>query len=422
VSTRSAWVDASAGIAGDMLLGALVDAGADLEQVQSAVDAVLPGSARLVRSQVSRSGMRATKVDVEILIDDPPHRSWSHIKDLLDTSALPGTVRDSALHVFSRLAAAEAHVHGLVTAQVHFHEIGAIDSIVDIVGVCTALDLLGVSYLSGGSAAVGSGRMNAAHGDMAIPGPAVTELARGWTISSGGPGELATPTGMALLTALSDRCEELPTMTVGAVGVGAGSRDTPGRANVTRVLLATAHTADIMREDAVLLETNIDDLDPRIWPNVLAALLGAGAADAWLVPIIMKKGRPAHTLTVLAPAHGADALRTLMFDHTSTFGVRQTAVQKYPLERGWIDVLTGGTPIPVKIAHRSGVVTRATPEFEDVAALAAALDRPVLTVLDEVRAAAAIAGIRTGAPVPESLSRHHDKPHPDPEAAGSAHS
>jgi hypothetical protein len=398
-----------------MLLGALIDAGADLKGVQSAVDTVLPNSARLIRSQVSRSGMRATKVDVEILVDDPPHRSWSHIRDLLDASGLPRPVRDSALQVFSRLAAAEAHVHGLVTEQVHFHEVGAIDSIADIVGVCAALHLLGISRLSGGPAAVGSGRMQVAHGDMAIPGPAVTELARGWTISAGGQGELATPTGMALLTALSDRCEELPTMTVGAVGVGAGSRDTVGRPNVTRVLIATAATADITPEDAVVLETNVDDLDPRIWPSVLAALLEAGAADAWLVPITMKKGRPAHTLTVLTPAHGADALRRLMFDHTTAFGVRQTAVQKYPLQRGWSDVTAGGTPIPVKIAHQGGLVTRATPEFEDVAALAAALDRPVLSVLDDVRAAVALSGIRPGAPVPDLLRPHHDVPRPPPD-------
>ena len=327
--------------------------------------------------------------------------------------------------MFSRLAAAEAHVHGLVTQQVHFHEVGAVDSIADIVGVCAALHLLGISNLSGGPAAVGSGRMNAAHGDLAIPGPAVTELARGWTISAGGTGELATPTGMALLTALSDRCEDLPTMTLGAVGVGAGSRDTPGRANVTRVLIGPAVADELGPENAVLLETNIDDLDPRIWPNVLTALLDAGAADAWLVPIIMKKGRPAHTLTVLAPSQGVDALRTLMFDHTSAFGVRQTAVQKYPLQRGWVDVMTGGTPIPVKIAHRGGVVTRATPEFDDVAALAETLDRPVLTVLDDVRAAAVIAGIRSGATVPDLLRPHHDRPHDDTqhhdsEAAGSA--
>ena len=413
---RSAWIDASAGIAGDMLLGALVDAGADLRQVQSAVDALVPGSARLTRSQVIRAGQRATKVDVEILVDSPAHRRWADLRELLGESALPEPVREGALGVFTRLAAAEAHVHGVAAEVVHFHEVGAIDSIADIVGVCAALQLLGIRQLTAGPAAVGSGRIKAAHGDLSIPGPAVTELARGWRVCAGGDGELTTPTGMALLTALSSRCEELPLMTVDAVGVGAGTRDIPGRPNVTRVLVGTAalpgaaQTRRERSEEAIVLEANVDDLDPRIWPGVLEALLAAGAADAWLVPITMKKGRPAHTLTVLSDQAHADALRALMFRHTSSFGVRQHSAQKFPLQRAWVDVLVDGTRVPIKIAYQEDVITRATPEFDDVTALAAELGEPVLNVLDQARLAATQAGLRPGDPVPTLMRDRHTIP------------
>lgn len=408
------WIDASAGIAGDMLLAALVDAGADLAPVQAAVDAVLPRSARLTRTQVTRAGQRATKIDVHVLVHDPPHRRWSDLRNLLQAAALPPSVRDDALRVFSRLADAEAHVHGVAAGHVHFHEVGAIDSIADIVGVCAAVHQLGITNLTGGTAALGSGRMHVAHGDLSIPGPAVTELARGWTVTAGGPGELATPTGMALLTALAARCQDLPAMTIEAVGVGAGTRDTPGRPNTTRILIGTPADQAFSEhqatpQDAVLLEANIDDLDPRIWPSVLAALLEASAAEAWLVPIIMKKGRPAHTLTVLADPQHADTLRTVMFTHTTTFGVRQTQARKYPLPRGWVDVILHGRTIPIKIAHNGATITRATPEFDDIAALAAHVGQPTQTILDQARNTATNGGIHPGATLPDSFRTRNDR-------------
>ena len=297
--TRIGWIDASAGVAGDMLLGALLDAGAPLPDVQAAIDAVIPDSVRLAVDTVNRAGLRATKLSVQVLAPDPPHRTWRAIEQRLHTADLADRVRADALAVFGRLAEAEGRVHGVPPDQIHFHEVGALDSVADIVGSCAALHALGIERLTAGAVAVGSGTVRAAHGEIPVPVPAVAELARGWRIQAGGAGELTTPTGMALLAALAE-CTDLPALSVEAIGTGAGTRDTPGRPNVTRVLLGDALDAHADDEETlVVLEANVDDLDPRLWPGVLTRLLDAGAADAWLVPIVMKKGRPAHTLSVL---------------------------------------------------------------------------------------------------------------------------
>lgn len=396
---RQAWIDASAGIAGDMLLAALLDAGADLEAVRAAVAAVIPDEVRLTARQVTRAGLRATHVQVEST-DHHPHRTWAEIRDLISRATLPEQVRADALAVFERLARAEARVHGTPVEAVHFHEVGAWDSIADVVGVCAALHDLGVRELSAGPVAVGSGRVRTAHGELPIPVPAVAELAAGRQILAGGEGELATPTGMALVTALARECAKLPPMRLEATGVGAGGRDVPGRPNVVRVLLGAGEQ---QAEDSILLEANVDDLDPRVWPSVLAALLEAGAADAWLVPILMKKGRPAHTLCVLAATAQADPLRAAIFRLTTTLGVRERAVYKTALERGWAHVEVLGARLPVKVGYREGVIVQATPEFEDAARLAVQEELPVRAVLDAALAAARTARLAPGEPVPSHL-------------------
>ncbi len=216
---RHTWVDATAGVAGDMLLAALVDAGAPLAVLQGAVDAVLPGSIRLASTPVSRAGMRATKVDVQPTAKDQAHRSWRDIQALLEHADLAAAVREQAQRVFRRLAEAEARVHGVAADEVHFHEAGGWDSIADVIGVCAALDCLGVASMSCSAVALGSGRVATSHGDLPVPVPAVLEMSAGWRVLSGGEGELATPTGMALLTTLSQESCDLPAMSVRAVGV-----------------------------------------------------------------------------------------------------------------------------------------------------------------------------------------------------------
>jgi uncharacterized protein (TIGR00299 family) protein len=410
---RLAWIDARNGVAGDMLLGALVDAGAQLGALQRAVDAVIPGTVRLTSRQVRRAGMRATKVDVELIAPDLPHRRWADIRGLLGVARdLDDAVRARALAVFGRLAEAEARAHGIDPEEVHFHEVGAWDSIADVVGVCAALGELGVVRLSSGPVALGSGSIRTAHGEIPVPVPAVLELSAGWRVVAGGEGELATPTGMALVTALSAACEELPALVVAAVGVGAGTRDVDGRPNVVRVVVGSPVLAGTLEdavvledavdlEDAVVLEANVDDLDPRVWPGVLAALIGAGASDAWLTPILMKKGRPAHILAVLTSPGSVADLRARVFDLVPTLGVREHAVRRSVLERTWRTVDVDGAAVRIKIAHAQGAIVTATPEFEDVALAAREAGSAVRHVLDRAIAAAVAAGFTPGSRVPD---------------------
>lgn len=401
MSERHAWIDASAGVAGDMLLGALLDAGASLPVVQAAVEAVVPGAVRMSTEPVTRAGLRATKAVVDVRQPDQPHRRWLTLREMLTDAALAEPVRRNGVAVFERLAAAEGAVHGIPPEDVEFHEVGSLDSIADIIGVCAALDDLGVTGVSAGPVAVGSGRTSIAHGEVGIPVPAVVELARGWRVHAGGAGELATPTGMALIVTLAGSCTDLPTLRLAAAGTGAGTRDVSGRANVTRVIIGEVQApAPDAVEPAVQLEANVDDLDPRLWPGVLTTLLAAGASDAWLVPVLMKKGRPAHVLSVLCAPEHAPALRDVIFSETSTLGVRAHGVGKYALPRGWTDVEVGGQPVTIKVAHRGGTIVRATPEFESVTAAATELARPQADVLAAAVQAAGVRGLLAGAPVP----------------------
>lgn len=392
------WVDAGAGASGDMLLGALVGAGVPLGVLADAVDKVAPGQVLLREERVRRGGLAATRCHVEVA-DDAPHRSWRDVAALLAAAGLHEDVRALAHDVFERLAEAEGRVHGVDPSEVHFHEVGALDAIADVVGVCA-----GVAHLARdgvwprvvcSSVAVGSGSVTGAHGRLPVPAPAVAELLRGVASYAGpGGGEACTPTGAALLTALADAWGPQPAMVVDRVGVGAGARDPEGHANVTRVLVGTPVAADgpgpvtgpVTGTGTVVLECNVDDLDPRVWPGVLTALLDAGADDAWLTPILMKKGRPAHTLSVLVGAEQVDRVRREVFRQTPTIGLREVAVVKEALERRLVAVDVEGHPVEVKVALLGGEVVNVQPEFEHVADAARALGLPVRTVL--ARAAA----------------------------------
>ncbi|MEU4650310.1 nickel pincer cofactor biosynthesis protein LarC [Nocardia fluminea] len=396
-----AWIDASAGVAGDMLLGALVDAGAPPEVLQAAVDAVVPGAVELVRTEVVRCGMRACKMEPVVRTDDLPHRHWSDIRSMLAAAALPDAVRSRALQVFGRLAEAEAGVHGVEVDQVHFHEVGALDSIADVVGACAALHHLAVDRVVASPIALGSGTVEGAHGTIPVPVPAVLSMTGGWQVFAGGVGELATPTGVAWVTALADECSALPPMRLDCVGIGAGTKDFRDRANVVRVVIGVSEELGSSAED-VVVEANIDDLDPRVWPHVLRSLLDSGADDAWLTPILMKKGRPAHTVHALAPARYADSVSSVLLAETSTIGLRRIAVHKTALPRTWIEVAVGSGLVRIKVALQNDRIAQATPEFEDVAELARSTGRPLRAVLSEAAAAAVAQGLVTGARLPAS--------------------
>jgi uncharacterized protein (TIGR00299 family) protein len=393
------WVDASSGASGDMLLGALVGAGAPVETLSAAVSLVAPEHVALRAEQVTRNGFAATRCHVEVT-DSTTHRTWRDIAGLLQDAGLSEPVRARAHATFLRLAEAEASVHGTTPEEVHFHEVGALDAIADVVGVCAGLDHLGIDELVVSPVAVGSGSVRGAHGTMPVPPPAVAELLRGVPSYAGPPGapamELCTPTGAALLTANATGYGPQPAMSVAAIGVGAGGRDPQGHPNVLRLLVGTAAvTTGAHGTDApLLIETNVDDLDPRVWPAVLAALLSAGASDAWLSPILMKKGRPAHTLHALVAGDHAAAVRREIFRQTSTIGVREIPIGKHALDRAMRTVTVDGHTVHVKFALLDGEIVNAQPEYEDVAAVAAMTGRPLKDVLAEAVAAARVLTLR----------------------------
>ncbi|HSE10445.1 MAG TPA: nickel pincer cofactor biosynthesis protein LarC [Nocardioidaceae bacterium] len=387
VHDRIAWVDASSGASGDMLLGALVGAGVPLEVISRAVAAVAPEHVSLRPERVTRNGFAATRCHVEAA-DSTTHRTWRDIAALLASADLADGVRARAHATFELLALAEAEVHGTSPEEVHFHEVGALDAIADVVGVCAGLEHLALSQLVVSPVAVGSGSVRGAHGSMPVPPPAVASLLRGRPSYAGPAGapamELCTPTGAALLTANATGFGAQPAMTVDEVGVGAGGRDPEGHTNVLRLFVGTAAEAAAHgTHQPLLIETNVDDLDPRLWPNVIAALLAAGASDAWLSPIVMKKGRPAHTLHVLVAGDKAPDVRAEVFRQTSTIGVRELPIAKHALDREMRTIEVDGHTVHVKLALHDGVVVNAQPEYDDLAAVAEATGRALKDVLAE---------------------------------------
>ena len=389
----AAWVDASSGASGDMLLGALLGAGVPLGVLAEAVEKVVPGQVTLTAESVHRGGFAATRCHVSLppsrAASPPAHRTWRDVERLIGEAGLHEGVRSLAHDVFARLAEAEGRVHGRPAEDVHFHEVGALDAIADVVGVCAGFVHLGEPRLVVSPIALGGGTIESEHGRLPVPPPAVVELLRGLP-SYGGPLELelCTPTGAALLATLADDWGAQPAMAVAQVGVGAGGRDPAGHANVLRLLLGEPISPATEPSGAVVLETNVDDLDPRIWPVVIAALLDAGAGDAWLTPIVMKKGRPAHTLSVLVGADSLEAVRREVYRHTSTIGMRVHPVGKHSLAREIFTVQVEGHDVAVKIARLEGEVVNVQPEFEDARRVASALDRAVKDVLAAARAAA----------------------------------
>jgi len=379
-----AWFDCGAGASGDMFLGALVDAGAPLETLQAAVDAVGVEVVELRSRDVTRAGLAATQVDVRAPRSDVV-RTWGNIRGLLENAPLDEPVRARALDVFARLARAEAKAHRVSTEQVHFHEVGALDAVADVVGACAGLAALGITRSEASPVAVGGGVVRSEHGLLPVPAPAVVSLLSAVDAPvHAGPvmREMCTPTGAALLASIVQAWGPLPLMRVRAVGTGAGSRDLGEVPNVLRVLIGdAAFSGDEATSQELVLEANVDDLDPRLWPGVLASLMAAGASDAWLTPILMKKGRPAHTLSVLTPPQNADAVRRLVFTESSTIGLRERLVAKHALGRELRTVAVDGVDVRVKVATLGGEVVNVVPEYDDVVAAAAQLGRPVKAVL-----------------------------------------
>jgi pyridinium-3,5-bisthiocarboxylic acid mononucleotide nickel chelatase len=381
----SAHIDPICGASGDMLLGALLDAGAGRDAVEEVVRGLDVRGWSLDVVEVTRAGIGATHARVRTS-EDGVVRTWANVRSLLSGSPLPEPVRARALATFARLAEAEARIHRVSPDRVHFHEVGAADAIVDIVGVCAALHILGVEEATSGPVPQGVGMTRAAHGMLPIPAPAVLELLRGApTYGTGLPVELCTPTGAALLAEWVVAWGDMPAMAVRSVGYGAGSRELE-RPNVLRVVLGD-RTDGAPDQTAVLLETTVDDLPGELVPPVLDALRDAGADDAWATPVLMKKGRPGLEIACLGPPQAAEALRAVLFRETTTLGVRGRVVDKWTLQRSWVRVDVAGVPVRLKVGRLDGAVVNVAPEYEDCAAVARTTGLPLKEVYARARSA-----------------------------------
>lgn len=392
---RLAYFDCFAGISGDMTLGALLDAGLP----QAALEAMLrqlplPGWELGVR-RVVKQGLAATAVQVHVTPGEQPHRHLADILRMLDAGSLPPAVRDRAAAVFTRLAEAEAAVHGTTIDAVHFHEVGAVDSIVDVVGAVAGLHWLAIDAVRASPLPLGHGFVRAAHGQLPVPAPAVMQLLaqRGVPVHDlDAAAELVTPTGAALLATLADDFGRYPDMLVRAVGLGAGQRDMPFP-NVLRVVIGDASPTPAHEdipydvEQLLVLETNLDDMNPEITAYVSQRLLARGALDVWHTPIIMKKGRPATMLSVLCHPADGPALTELVLAETTSLGVRQHPVDRMALPRRSDEVTTPWGTVRVKVAFLANGTAKVAPEYEDCQRVASAAGVPLRDVYAAAHAA-----------------------------------
>ncbi len=384
---RIAYFDCFSGASGDMILGSLLDAGLDLEALRGDLSSLGVGGYSLDAQRIRKQGFAATQFEVQIeAAADKPHRHLKHIREIVENSRLPEAVRQRAMAVFTRLAEAEAEVHGTTVEKVHFHEVGAIDSIVDIVGSCLALDRLGIEEVRCSPVPTGSGVVQCEHGAMPVPAPATARLLKGVPLAASEEMfELTTPTGAAILTTLARSFGPVPAMVIDRVGVGAGKREGKTRPNILRVLIgeaASAGAASDESDEVLILEANLDDATGEIVGHVYDRLFAAGALDVYSAPIYMKKNRPATLLTVLAPPALRETMEGVIFAETTTFGIRSHLASRHKLARTFETVETGFGPVRIKVGRRQGRIVAASPEYEDCREAAARTSRPLREVMD----------------------------------------
>lgn len=387
------YADAFAGISGDMAVGALLALGLPLERLQQDLAQLsLPGYT-ITAEQRQVYGIRATKFQVHSAPEGHAHRAFRDIRELIAGSGLEQTVKQHALSIFTKLAEAEGHVHGVVPDDVEFHEVGAIDSIVDIVGTAIGIGALGVERMYASTLPLGSGIVQSQHGPLPVPGPATVELLRGFTTRLGdGEGELVTPTGAAIIAGLATP-EPPPVMRIAAIGYGAGQRTLTDRPNVLRLVLGES-VATTGRDDLVLIETNVDDYNPEFYEYVMERLFTAGARDVYLAPVYMKKNRPGIVLSVLCTEDDREQLSGIILSETSAIGVRYYAVHRMVLPRETREVSTPYGTVRLKITVSPDGRTSVGPEYEDCKRAAREKNVPIKLVYQAALAGAPLAAKR----------------------------
>ncbi len=357
-----------------MILGALLDLGIDRGELERRLSGLRIEGFKLKAETVDRSGISSCHVDV-IVPEVDSHRHLHHIEKIIHEAELSDGVKERAIKIFTLLAEAEARVHGTDVAKVHFHEVGALDAIIDIVGACIGFEMLGIEQFAASKLHVGSGFVSMAHGKFPVPPPAVAELLKGKPIySTEIEGELITPTGAAIIAAVCESFGTIPEMSVEATGYGAGTREYNDFPNVLRLMVGEAAelgtTQSIDHDELVLLETNIDDSTPQAIGFVMERAFELGALDCWLTPVQMKKNRPGVVVSVLASPGAKDALLEMLFSETTTIGIRTSPVARVSLDRRFETVKTQFGECRIKLAMKGGRVVKAMPEYEDVRRLA----------------------------------------------------
>lgn len=371
---RTLFFDCFAGASGNMVLGALIDLGLDRELLFDRIKGLGLAGYEIEIEKVDRSGISSTHLNVVIPVEKK-HRHLHHIVDIIENSNLSEGVKARSVAIFDRLAAAEARVHGIDVKNVHFHEVGAMDAIIDVVGACIAFEMLGIENFACSKIHVGSGFVDMEHGRFPVPPPAVAELLVGKPIySTDIAGELITPTGAAIISTVCDSYGVIPEMAVERMGYGAGSRIYDGFPNVLRIMIGETIADKIEqpqdRERLVILESNIDDLSPQIIGHVMDRAFELGASDCWFTPIQMKKNRPATLISILCRQELRSVLTDLLFKETSTLGIRFRDVDREALDRELVDVQTAYGQVKVKIGRHNGVIVNVMPEYDDVVRVA----------------------------------------------------
>jgi pyridinium-3,5-bisthiocarboxylic acid mononucleotide nickel chelatase len=381
-----AYFDCFSGISGDMTLGALVDAGVSIEALRSELAKLNLAGYTIASEKVTRSGLAATKVNVMLDQKKQPARHLSDIRTIIEGSSLSPAIKQKSIAIFERLAEAEAAVHGTTPEKVHFHEVGAVDAIVDIVGSVIGLELLGVTRIIASPVNLGSGSVHTSHGKLPVPSPAAAELLKGVPVySSAVSFELTTPTGAVILSTLCSSFGPLPQMKIDRIAHGAGGKDLPDQPNVLRLMVGEPVTT-YEEDTSIVIETNIDDMNPQVYDHIIEKLMKQGAQDVYLIPIIMKKGRPAILLSVLTDRSRTDAILDTIFRETTSIGVRIQEVGRKKLSREIKEVETVYGKVRVKISKRGDEILTVTPEYEDCKKIADEKQVPLKMILEEAKA------------------------------------